>query len=96
MAPPGSLPPPAPSCRADRPGDRHLQLVVPIRRDRPGLDTVAPPLRPGSFVWLRNHPDDLPPFQLIRCHGERCWVRQQSWGRQVHWEVPHRRLRAAS
>jgi hypothetical protein len=47
-------------------------------------------------VWLRNHPDDLPPFQLIRCHGERCWVRQQSWGRQVHWEVPHRRLRAAS
>ena len=49
-------------------------------------------LRPGSFVRLRNQPDDLPPFQLIQCRGGRCWVRQQSWGNLVHWEVAHRQL----
>ncbi len=49
-------------------------------------------LRPGSFVRLRNQPDDLPPFQLIQCRGGRCWVRQQSWGRLVHWEVGRRQL----
>jgi hypothetical protein len=53
-------------------------------------------LRPGSFVLLHDHPDDLPPFQLIQCHGSRCWVRQQAWGRGVHWEVPHRRLLPAA
>ena len=49
-------------------------------------------LRPGSFVRLHNQPDDLPPFQLIQCRGGRCWVRQQSWGNLVHWEVAHRQL----
>lgn len=53
-------------------------------------------LPPGSFVRLRNHPDDLPPFQVIRCQGGRCWVRQQSWGGQLHWEVAHRQLRRAA
>lgn len=53
-------------------------------------------LRPGSFVLLHDHPDDLPPFQLIQCHGGRCWVRQQAWGLGVHWEVPHRRLLPAA
>ena len=51
-------------------------------------------LQPGSFVKLRNQPDDLPPFQLIHCRGGRCWVRQQSWGPLVHWEVEHRQLTA--
>ena len=49
-------------------------------------------LRPGSFVRLLNQPDDLPPFQLIQCRGGRCWVRQQSWGQLVQWEVAHRQL----
>jgi hypothetical protein len=49
-------------------------------------------LRPGSFVRLHNQPDDLPPFQLIQCRGGRCWVRQQSWGNLVQWEVAHRQL----
>ncbi len=49
-------------------------------------------LRPGSFVRLLNQPDDLPPFQLIQCRGGRCWVRQQSWGSLVQWEVSHRQL----
>lgn len=53
-------------------------------------------LQPGTFVKLRNQPEDLPPFQLIGCRGGRCWVRQQAWGRQVHWEVAHRRLTAAA
>jgi hypothetical protein len=52
-------------------------------------------LRPGSFVLLRNHPQDLPPFELIHCRGGRCWVRQQAWGGRVEWEVAHRRLTAA-
>jgi hypothetical protein len=53
-------------------------------------------LQPGAFVKLRNQPEDLPPFQLIRCRGGRCWVRQQAWGRLVHWEVAHRQLTAAA
>ncbi len=52
-------------------------------------------LHPGSFVRLRNQPSDLPPFQLLRCRGGRCWVRQQAWGTEVQWEVEHRRLRSA-
>jgi hypothetical protein len=53
-------------------------------------------LQPGSFVKLRNQPDDLPPFQLIQCRGGRCWVRQQAWGQLVQWEVEHRQLTAAA
>ncbi|MFM7313477.1 MAG: hypothetical protein ACKO0M_09965 [Cyanobium sp.] len=53
-------------------------------------------LRPGEFVRLRNQPDDLPPFQLIRCRGGRCWVRQQAWGTLVQWEVAHRQLTAVA
>lgn len=53
-------------------------------------------LRPGSFVRLRNQPEDLPPFQLIVCRGGRCWVRQQTWGAAVQWEVAHRQLTAAA
>ena len=53
-------------------------------------------LQPGSFVKLRNQPDDLPPFQLIHCRGGRCWVRQQAWGQLVHWEVSHRQLTTAA
>ncbi len=52
-------------------------------------------LPPGSFVTLDNHPRDLPPFQVLHCRGGRCWVRQQSWGQFVQWEVEHKRLKAA-
>ncbi len=52
-------------------------------------------LRPGSFVKLENQPNDLPPFQLISCRGGRCLVRQQSWGKYIHWEVEHHRLKSA-
>ncbi|KEF43036.1 MAG: hypothetical protein ER33_02185 [Cyanobium sp. CACIAM 14] len=61
----------------------------------PGSNVVEM-LHPGSFVRLRDHPEDLPPFQLIRCHGGRCWVRQQAWGTMVQLELPHRRLTAAA
>ena len=61
---------------------------------RPGPAVVLELLRPGSFVKLRNQPQDLPPFQLIRCRGGRCWVRQQAWGQLVQWEVAHRQLTA--
>ena len=59
-------------------------------------NNVVELLYPGSFVKLRNQPADLPPFQLLQCRGGRCWVRQQAWGRGVHWEVPHRRLLPAA
>ncbi|MEJ6584798.1 MAG: hypothetical protein QNK79_01015 [Synechococcus sp. ArSW.bin.68] len=52
-------------------------------------------LTPGSFVTLDNHPTDLPPFQVIECRGGLCWVRQQAWGKNVQWEVEHRRLTSA-
>ena len=61
-------------------------------RGHPGSN-VFELLQPGSFVRLHNQPDDLPPFQLIQCRGGRCWVRQQSWGSLVQWEVAHRQLR---
>tara|TARA_Y100001968_G_C19145874_1_gene613736 strand:+ start:290 stop:553 length:264 start_codon:yes stop_codon:yes gene_type:complete len=52
-------------------------------------------LPPGSFATIENQPNDLPPFQVITCKAGRCWVRQQSWGRYIHWEVPHHRLKSA-
>ncbi len=52
-------------------------------------------LHPGSFATIENQPNDLPPFQVINCKGGRCWVRQQSWGKHVHWEVEHNRLKSA-
>ncbi|WP_254995667.1 hypothetical protein [Cyanobium sp. Aljojuca 7D2] len=70
-------------------------MATLIRRARPA-NNVVELLFPGSFVKLRNQPPDLPPFQLIHCRGGRCWVRQQAWGHQVHWEVEHRRLTAAA
>ncbi|MFM9046897.1 MAG: hypothetical protein ACKOOH_04440, partial [Cyanobium sp.] len=60
------------------------------------LADVLELLRPGSFVRLHDHPDDLPPFQLIQCRGGRCWIRQQSWGNLLHLEVAHRKLTAAA
>ena len=52
-------------------------------------------LRPGSFAKLDDQPNDLPPFQVINCKGGRCLVRQQSWGKYIHWEVEHHRLKSA-
>ena len=78
--PPGRLAAPDPLSR-----DR-------LKRDTLNRDNVLELLRPGSFVRLLDQPHDLPPFQLIHCRGGRCWVRQQSWGPFVHWEVAHRRL----
>jgi hypothetical protein len=64
-------------------------------RHHPDVCNVVELLQPGSFVKLRNQPDDLPPFQLIHCRGGRCWVRQQAWGPLVQWEVEHRQLTAS-
>ena len=66
-----------------------------MSRHRAQSSKVVPLLRPGSFVTLENQPSDLPPFQVLECRGGRCWVRQQSWGQTIHWEVDHGRLRAA-
>ena len=52
-------------------------------------------LKPGSFAKLDDQPNDLPPFQVINCKGGRCLVRQQSWGKYIHWEVEHHRLKSA-
>ncbi|MCT0215170.1 hypothetical protein KQ298_02350 [Synechococcus sp. CS-1330] len=70
-------------------------MATPIRTANPAAN-VLELLYPGSFVKLRNQPSDLPPFQLIQCRGGRCWVRQQAWGQQVHWEVEHQRLTTAA
>ena len=83
--PPGRLAAPDPLSRDT------LKRDTP-HRDKLNRDKVLELLRPGSFVRLLDQPHDLPPFQLIHCRGGRCWVRQQSWGPFVHWEVAHRRL----
>jgi hypothetical protein len=81
---------PGPACvlMASRQGQRPVVASDP--------SPVLELLQPGAFVKLRNQPEDLPPFQLIRCRGGRCWVRQQAWGSLVHWEVAHRQLTAAA
>ena len=70
--------------------ERHLQIVP-----RKHVSNLLELLYPGSFVRLENQPMDLPPFQLIKCRGGRCLVRQQSWGKYIHWEVEHHRLKSA-
>ena len=55
-------------------------------------EAAFPDLLPGSFVKLDQHPSDLPAFELIRCQGRRCWVRQQAWGPAIQWEVACRSL----
>ncbi|PSN16777.1 hypothetical protein C7271_20050 [filamentous cyanobacterium CCP5] len=37
-------------------------------------------LRSGSSIRLKGQPRAIPDFLVIRCEGDRCWVRQQSWG----------------
>ena len=82
--------------RAEADG-RASQCPPPTQPAHPGGGSaVLELLQPGAFVKLRNQPEDLPPFQLIRCRGGRCWVRQQAWGRLVHWEVAHRQLTAVA
>jgi hypothetical protein len=63
---------------------------------RQGKADVFELLRPGAFVRFHDHPEDLPPFQVIHCKGGRCWVRQQSWGTLLHLEVAHRQLTSAA
>ena len=64
-------------------------------REKKNCSKIVELLPPGSFATIENQPNDLPPFQIINCKGGRCWVRQQSWGRYIHWEVPHHRLKSA-
>lgn len=72
------------------------RTLTMARESTPHRADVFELLRPGSFARLHDHPDDLPPFQVIHCRGGRCWVRQQSWGTVVQLEVAHRRLTAAA
>ena len=80
----------------DPPPPPRASLVCAGLRSSAACESVLELLRPGSFVRLRNQPEDLPPFQLIRCRGGRCWVRQQAWGSLVQWEVAHRQLTNAA
>ena len=69
-------------------------MADPLRKFADSEAVVAFPeqLLPGSFVKLDHHPSDLPAFELIRCQGRRCWVRQQAWGPAIQWEVARRSL----
>ncbi|KGG14774.1 hypothetical protein EV06_1836 [Prochlorococcus sp. MIT 0602] len=69
---------------------KHIHLMPVVKSSN-----LLELLRPGSFVRLENQPLDLPPFQLISCKGGRCFVRQQTWGKYIHWEVAHHRLKSA-
>tara|TARA_Y100001968_G_scaffold333191_1_gene394632 strand:- start:13186 stop:13446 length:261 start_codon:yes stop_codon:yes gene_type:complete len=71
--------------------EKRSHNVVPMVRRKKILDFLPP----GSFATIKNQPNDLPPFQVINCKGGKCFVRQQSWGRYVQWEVPHHQLNSA-
>ena len=79
-----------PSPFRERTNKCHIQILP--RKARSNLLEL---LHPGTFVKLKNQPNDLPPFQLIACRGGRCLVRQQTWGKYIHWEVEHHRLKSA-
>lgn len=36
-------------------------------------------VRPGSNVRLKGQSERVPDFQVIRCEGDRCWIRQKNW-----------------
>ena len=44
-------------------------------------------LRTGAFVRLKGQPKDLPDFLVEHCQGDRCWIRQQTWGPNVHLKI---------
>ncbi|PZO19635.1 MAG: hypothetical protein DCF25_08110 [Leptolyngbya foveolarum] len=48
---------------------------------------MTPALCPGSFIRLKDQPEDLPDFVLERYLDRFCWIRQQGWGRCVQWKV---------
>lgn len=56
---------------------------------------ISQALRPGSFVRLKDQPDDLPDFVLERYLDRFCWIRQQAWGRSVQWKVNVARIEQA-
>ena len=74
--------------------ERHEGSRLRVNSKSPRTE-VLELLPPGSFATIKNQPNDLPPFQVINCKGGRCLVRQQAWGRHVHWEVEHNRLKSA-
>ncbi|WP_338429956.1 hypothetical protein [Synechococcus elongatus] len=37
-----------------------------------------------QLVRLKDQPEDMPDFVLEYCQGDRCWVRQQAWGRTIN------------
>ena len=78
------------SQKPKRPENGRLNLIALTKRSN-----LIELFQPGSFVRLKNQPHDLPPFQLISCKGGRCFVRQQTWGQYIHWEVEHHRLKSA-
>ena len=78
---------------SSRPTD--MSAKQPPHRRCHNNSNVLELLHPGTFVTIDDHPNDLPPFQVIECSGGFCLVRQQSWGQHVQWEVEHRRLRSA-
>ncbi|NER78794.1 MAG: hypothetical protein F6K42_04290 [Leptolyngbya sp. SIO1D8] len=36
-------------------------------------------LRPGVSVRLKRQPLHMPDFWVVRCRGDRAWIRQPDW-----------------
>lgn len=51
-------------------------------------------LKPGTFVRLKNQPDDLPDFVMERDLGHFCLIQQEAWGGWVQWKVEASRIEA--
>lgn len=44
-------------------------------------------LRSGSPIRLKGQPRAIPDFLVIRCEGDRCWVRQHTWSPEAELTV---------
>lgn len=44
-------------------------------------------VRPGSSIRLKGQSDYIPDFLVVRCEGDQCWVRQQTWSPDAQLQI---------
>ncbi|MBD0269085.1 MAG: hypothetical protein ICV77_12425 [Cyanobacteria bacterium Co-bin8] len=44
-------------------------------------------IRPGSHIRLKGQSQYVPDFLVVRCEGDQCWVRQQTWNLDAQLQI---------
>lgn len=44
-------------------------------------------IRPGSHIRLKGQSEYVPDFLVVRCEGDQCWVRQQTWNFDAQLQI---------